>query len=456
MEREIFVVTGYGQGHLQPCMELCKNFSSRNYHTTLVIPSILVSAIPPSFTQYPRTRTTQITSSGRPMPPSDPLSQQAAKDLEANLASRSENPDFPAPLCAIVDFQVGWTKAIFWKFNIPVVSLFTFGACAAAMEWAAWKLDATDIKPGETRLIPGLPEEMALTYSDVRRKSSVPSRGGRGGPPKPGDKPPWVPEIEGSIALMFNTCDDLDGLFIKYMADQIGIPAWGVGPLLPEQHWKSTSSLVRHCEIREQKRQSSCSEEEVIQWLDSKPRGSVLYVAFGSEVGPTREEYRELAGALEESTGPFIWVVQPGSEEYIPHDLDNRVSNRGLIIHAWAPQALILNHISTGGFLSHCGWNSTMEAIVHGVPFLAWPIRGDQYFNAKLVVNYIKVGLRVTDDLSETVKKGDIAEGIERLMSDEEMKTRAAILQVKFEQGFPASSVAALNAFSDFISRKVT
>lgn len=255
---------------------------------------------------------------------------------------------------------------------------------------------------------------------------------------------------------MFNTCDDLDGLFIKYMADQIGIPAWGVGLLLPEQHWKSTSSLVRHCEITEQKRQSSCSEEEVIQWLDSKPRGSVLYVAFGSEVGPTREEYRELAGALEESPGPFIWVVQPGSEEYMPHDLDNRVSNRGLIIHAWAPQALILNHISTGGFLSHCGWNSTMEAIVHGVPFLAWPIRGDQYFNAKLVVNYIKVGLRVTDDLSETVKKGDVAEGIERLMSDEEMKTRAAILQVKFEQGFPASSVAALNAFSDFISRKVT
>ncbi|XP_052296651.1 uncharacterized protein LOC107176354 [Citrus sinensis] len=178
MERGIFVVTGYGQGHLQPCMELCKNFSSHNYHTTLVIPSILVSAIPPSFTQYPRTRTTQITSSGGPMPPSDPLSQQAAKDLEANLASRSENPDFPSPLCAIVDFQVGWTKAIFWKFNIPVVSLFTFGACAAAMEWAAWKLDATDIKPGETRLIPGLPEEMALTYYDVRRKSSVPSRGG--------------------------------------------------------------------------------------------------------------------------------------------------------------------------------------------------------------------------------------------------------------------------------------
>lgn len=86
---------------------------------------------------------------------------------------------------------------------------------------------------GATRLIPGSPEEMALTYSDIRRKSSVPSRGGRGEPPKRGDKPPWVPEIEGSIALMRNTCDDLDGSFIKYMADQIGISAWNSTGNLP-------------------------------------------------------------------------------------------------------------------------------------------------------------------------------------------------------------------------------
>lgn len=89
----------------------------------------------------------------------------------------------------------------------------------------------------------------------------------------------------------------------------------------------------------------------MIQWLVSKPRGSVLYVAFVSEVGPTTEEYRELADALEESTLPFIWVVQPGSEEYIPHELANRVGDGGLVIHGWAPQLLILNHISTGGFL---------------------------------------------------------------------------------------------------------
>ncbi|KAK3230878.1 hypothetical protein Dsin_002759 [Dipteronia sinensis] len=457
MEGEIFVVTGDGQGHIHPCMQLCNHLSSRNYHTTLIFPSNFASAIPSSFTQHPLTKAAQITSSGRPMPGSDPLLQQSSQDLEAHLVYHSRNPGSPTPLCAVVDFQMGWTKGVFWKFNIPVISLFTFGACAAAMEWGAWKCQAADIKSGEIRTIPGLPEEMALTYSDLKRKSSGPPRGGKGCPPKPGNRPPWVPEIEGSVALMFNTCDDLDGPFIKYMADQTGMPAWGVGPLFPEQYWKSsnTSSLIRDGEIREQKRQSNFTEEEVIQWLDSKPRGSVLYVAFGSEVGPAAEEYPRLGNVLEESTRAFIWVVQPGSDGHVPDGLDNRVGSRGLIVYGWAPQLLILSHKSTGGFLSHCGWNSTMEAIGRGVPFLAWPIRGDQYFNAKLAVSHLKVGYRVTDDSSQMINKDDLVEGIERLMGDLEMKKRAQMLSAKFQQGFPTTSMAALDAFCDFIRQKV-
>ncbi|XP_044478381.1 UDP-glycosyltransferase 73C4-like [Mangifera indica] len=445
MEGQICVVAGYGLGHLHPCMELCKHISSMIYHTTLLFPSIFASAIPPSFLQRPRSQIVQLTSSGRPMPGSDPLRQPCAEDLETHLLNCLENPDLPTPLCAIVDFQMGWTKALFSKFNIPVISLFTFGACAAAMEWGAWKIQASNITSGETRVVPGLPEEMALTYSDLKRKP--------GGPPKPGDMPRWVPGIEGSIALMFNTCDDIDGPFIKYIGDQMGLPAWGVGPLLPEQYWKSSEPLIRDREIGEQKRQSSLTDQNVIQWLDSKPHGSVTYVAFGSEVGPTTEEYQQLAGALEESTRPFIWVIQPGSEAHIPQGLDDRVGNRGLIIYGWAPQLMILSHESTGGFLSHCGWNSTMEAIGRGIPFLAWPIRGDQFFNAKLVVSHLKIGYIVADDLSEMVKKDDIVKGIESVMGDEEMKKRAEILSGKFEHGFPATSVAALEAFSEFISK---
>ncbi|KAA8521243.1 hypothetical protein F0562_011920 [Nyssa sinensis] len=370
---------------------------------------------------------------------------------------------------------MGWTKHVFWKFNIPVISFFTFGACAAAMEWGAWKADTGNMKPGEFRTIPGLPEEMVIRYSDLKRRPGGPPRGGGagppgstsvrppggggGGPPKPGDQPPWVPLIDGSVALMFNTCDDIERPFLDYMADQMGMPVWGVGPLLPEQYWKSSDTLIRDREIRQSKRQTNYTEDEVIQWLDSKPRASVLYVAFGSETGPTTEEYPQLADALADSSCPFIWVIQPGKdgsgseESSFTHGLDSKIGDRGLIIKGWAPQLLILSHPSTGGFLSHCGWNSTAEAIGRGVPFVAWPIRGDQIYNAKLVVNHLRVGyMALSGDSSEMAKKEYILEGIEKLMGDEEMHKRAAVLRAKFEGGFPGSSEAALDAFRNFIT----
>ncbi|KAK4788177.1 hypothetical protein SAY86_019496 [Trapa natans] len=459
----VFVVTGSGQGHVHPCMELCRHLGSRDYHTTLVVPSSLSSAIPSSFSSHPFVSIAQITvPPGPPMPPSGPVAhQQAHQDLLAHLSAHSCDPSLPPALCAIVDFQLGWTKECFRKFQIPVISFFTFGACAAAMELGAWRAQASDLGPGESRPIVGLPEEMAVTYWDLKRKPMGPPRGSGavsggkhpGGPPRPGDMPPWVPQVEGPVGMMFNTCDDLERPFLEYMEAQMGMPAWGVGPLLPEPYWRSSDSLVRDGAVRQHTRHSNYSEEEVIQWLDRKPQRSVLYVAFGSEVGPAVEEYPELVAALEESSHPFIWAVQskPGQPRYFPEGLDARVGDRGLVIDGWAPQLLILSHPSTGGFLSHCGWNSTAEAVGLGVPLLAWPIRGDQHYNAKLVVSHLRVGHRVADDLSENVKKGDILRGIEKLMGDEEAHERAARLKARFAGGFPASSAAALDAFQGYV-----
>lgn len=354
-----------------------------------------------------------------------------------------------------------------------------------------WKARPLDIKPGESRLLPGLPKEMALLHSDTKQGphgpppppphgGGPPPHGGgppppgghgpgKGGPPKQGDQPPWVEEVKGSIAMLINTCDDLERPFIEYLANQKGVPVLGVGPLLPEQYWKSAGSILHDRDFRTDRR-SNVTEDEVIQWLDSKPRSSVLYISFGTEVGPTTEEYEELAGALEASTQvSFIWVIQPDSgrpgppplpgqsgpdkdrEGYYPHGLESRVGERGLIICGWAPQLLILSHPSTGGFLSHCGWNSTVEAIGRGVPFLAWPIRGDQHYDAKLVVKYLKVGYMVSEDLSEKIEKEEIIRGIGKLMADDDIKRRAVELGAIFEHGFPSASVAALDAFRDLI-----
>ncbi|XP_054808598.1 scopoletin glucosyltransferase-like [Prosopis cineraria] len=507
MSVDIWVVPFVGQGHLLPTIELCKHLVSRNVKVTLVISSNLSSFLPSSLHQYSLLHVAEIPAA--PMPPPEQGShpfhsihkiqgyyfQQLQNLLSAQLDNSARRT------VAIVDVMMSWILEAFNKFHVPRVAFFTSGACSAALEYAIWKAHPEDLKPDEIRLLPGLPQEMALTLSDLQQgphgppplpppgvgASLPPPPGGPGhmgppppggpgrmGPPPPGGQPPWVEEVREAIALLFNTCSDLEAPFIDYVANQTGKPIWGVGPLLPEKYWKSAGSLLHDREIRTNRR-SSITEDEVVQWLDSKPRGSVLYVSFGSEVGPTMEEYPRLAGALESSDQPFIWVLQPGagrmgpppemvgskpgsdepeSEGYFPHGMDSRVGRRGLIIRGWAPQLLILSHPSTGGFLSHCGWNSTVEALGRGVPFLAWPIRGDQYHDAKLVVQHLKVGYKVSDNLAE-VKKDDIVKGIERLMGDKEMKRRAEKLSEKFQHGFPSSSQAALDAFKDYVNQKL-
>jgi len=484
MSREICILPFFGQGHLLPCFQLCNHLTSTNFHVTLLISSTLATSIPSSLRQHPLFQLTLIPSQP-PLPSPDHHHDELTKGLQ-NIFSNYPRPT--RPVCAIVDVMMSWSNDVFKKFEIPTVAFFTSGACSAAMELATWKAQPLDLKYSEICFLPGLPDDMALTYSDLKQRlhdpppPPPPQHGipppprecgpSKMGSPKLGGQPPWLDEIQETIALMINTCVDLELPFINYIADHVKKPVWGVGPLLPEQYWKSSGSIIHDCDFRSN-RLSSVTEEEVIQWLDFKPHSSVLYVSFGSEVGPTMEEYTELAQAMESCEQPFIWVVQTGSgrpspprlggepdlgipkaEGYFPHGLDKRVGNRGLIIRGWAPQLLILSHTSTGGFLSHCGWNSTIEAIGRGIPLLAWPIRGDQYHNAKLVVSRLRVGYMVSNDPSEKVAKDEIVMGIERLMGDEEMKKTAEVLSAKFRSGFPRSSVAALDAFKDFIKQR--
>ncbi|GKA91473.1 UDP-glucosyl transferase 73B2-like protein [Tanacetum coccineum] len=485
---EILVVPFFGTGHLNPAMELCKNISSHNYDVTLVIASHLSSSIPSTFTDHSSfihvaeisDTPPQTPESATQAPPKgDPLhdqNEQMGEGIKSFLSTRSE----VKPICVVLDVMMSWSKDIFVHHKIPVVSFFTSGATFSAVDYGKWKAQVGDMKPGEIRELPGLPKEMSVSFEDLSKGPRGRSGGG-GGRRGPGTKPRWVDDVDGSVALLINTCDNLERLFIDYIAEQTKLPVWGVGPLLPENYWNSVGSLLHDSEMRSNHK-SNYTEDQVFQWLESKPTESVIYISFGSEVGPTMDEYKELAKALEESDQSFIWVIQPGSgktgiprsflgaaqtetdekeEGYYPEGLDVKVGNRGLIITGWAPQLLILSHPSTGGFLSHCGWNSTAEAIGRGVPILGWPINGDQFDVAKLVANHLKIGFVMSsadNDNGKLVRfsKDDIVAGIEKLMVDETVHTQAKKLSKEFESGFPRSSVDALGAFVEFISQKAT
>ncbi|KDO40808.1 hypothetical protein CISIN_1g039607mg [Citrus sinensis] len=181
--------------------------------------------------------------------------------------------------------------------------------------------------------------------------------------------------------------------------------------------------------------------------------GSMALMFNTCDVDPTLDEYLVLANALEASNRPFIWVIQGGAGRldplrhlnkpvegsYFRSGLDNKVGETGG--PEWAPTVedtfkpvpqLRLIPARTG--LAHKG-----ETIGCQVPILAWPIRGDQHYNAKFVINHLK---------------DDIVSGIEKLMSDQEIKKRAHILRSIFNHGFPLSSVASSNAFIGLINQK--
>lgn len=138
-----------------------------------------------------------------------------------------------------------------------------------------------------------------------------------------------------------------------------------------------------------------------------------MLVSFESGYFLTKEELEEVAFGLELSDVNFIWVVRfpkgenKSLEEALPQGFFERIGDRGMVMGGWAPQAKILTHLSIGGFVSHCGWNSISESINSGIPIIAMPMDLDQPMNAKLLVE-IGVALEVVRDDNGTLHRGDI------------------------------------------------
>ncbi|KAJ8750129.1 hypothetical protein K2173_014044 [Erythroxylum novogranatense] len=130
-----------------------------------------------------------------------------------------------------------------------------------------------------------------------------------------------------------------------------------------------------------------------LAWLEGQPARSVVYVSFGSRMGMSREQIREVGDGLVRSGSRFIWVVKEKRvdveddedlDQVLGDELMDRVRMKGQVLR-WSNQVDILSSPAVGAFVSHCGWNSVIEAFWYGVPILAWPQHGDQKINAEIV-----------------------------------------------------------------------
>ncbi|KAI3443947.1 hypothetical protein Pfo_000612 [Paulownia fortunei] len=107
-----------------------------------------------------------------------------------------------------------------------------------------------------------------------------------------------------------------------------------------------------------------------MKWLDERTSKSVVYVSFGSMAELQAEQMEELAQALKLSDKYFLWVVRATEESKLPKDFSAEATEKGLVV-SWCPQLEVLAHKAIGCFVTHCGWNSTLEALGLGVPMVA-------------------------------------------------------------------------------------
>ncbi|XP_059632108.1 UDP-glycosyltransferase 75C1-like [Cornus florida] len=222
-------------------------------------------------------------------------------------------------------------------------------------------------------------------------------------------------DAEPNPQVLVNTIDALESNTLRAIKKLNMIP---IGPLIPSAFLdgKDPSDTSNEGDMFQK-------STEYVEWLNSKPESSVVYLSFGSISVLSEKQREEMAHGLLESQRPFLWVVRK-TDQY-GENVENEIScmeeleKQGMIV-PWCSQVEVLSHPSLGCFVTHCGWNSTLESLVFGVPMVAFPGRMEQETNAKLITHVWETGVRVTVNEERIAEREEFKRCIEMVMGDGE------------------------------------
>ncbi|GER45428.1 UDP-Glycosyltransferase superfamily protein [Striga asiatica] len=327
----------------------------------------------------------------------------------------------PLPSCIICDKHLPWTADTCDRLRIPRI---VFDGMSCFAQLVMHRLYASEIHttvgPSEPFAVPNLPDKIELTRLQLPGYFNP-------GSVDVGSIRQRVKETEHRAhGVVANTFAELEGPYLDEYRKLKSGRVWCVGPL---SLFGDDGPLDR----AQRGNRASIDAGECIGWMDGQKPGSVVYACLGSLSRLSPAQFVELALGLELLGRPFILVVKGGDkseeiEKWISESgFERRVfGERGLLIRGWAPQVLILSHSAVGGFLTHCGWNSTLEGVSAGVPMITWPIFAEQFLNEKLVVQVLRtgvgVGVKSVAHLGEEtspeneVGREDIRSAVERVM----------------------------------------
>ncbi|KAJ8539242.1 hypothetical protein K7X08_013494 [Anisodus acutangulus] len=346
----------------------------------------------------------------------------ATQMLETQVEELLQDLKPSPPNCLVSDMHFPWTTKVAKKINIPRIVF--HGMCSFALlclhNLRDWKFLESISSDTEYFSVPGLPDEVEVTKAQLKAIVDPSNAEWR----EFGDQ---MKEAEDqAYGIVVNSFEELEPEYVEGVKKAKGLKVWTIGPV----------SLCNKEKLDKVERgnKASIDVHYCIKWLDPREPDSVLFVCLGSLSRLATSQMIELALGLELSKRPFIWVVRHISDEFRKwlneENFEARVQKQGILIHGWAPQVLILSHPSVGGFLTHCGWNSTIEGISVGVPMITWPLFAEQFCNERLIVDVLKTGLKAgmenavmfleEEKVGTLVHKDDIKLVIERVMGEEE------------------------------------
>ncbi|XP_004489091.1 putative UDP-rhamnose:rhamnosyltransferase 1 [Cicer arietinum] len=214
----------------------------------------------------------------------------------------------------------------------------------------------------------------------------------------------------GADLLVVRSCMEIEGESLTLLENLYKKPVIPVGLLPPSLDFSEDISNDddNWCKIS--------------KWLDKHEKNSVIYVAFGSQVVISDEDFTELTMGLELSGFPFLFVLKKKNSDDNRHDWFKKRSNNGLVWTNWVPQLRILAHESVGGFLTHCGWSSVIESLEVGCPLIMLPLENEQGLNA-IVMEEKMVGVKVArNDHDGKFNRDSVAKALRSVMDKEEGK----------------------------------
>ncbi|XP_060173252.1 7-deoxyloganetin glucosyltransferase-like [Lycium barbarum] len=422
------------QGHINPMLKLAKILHHKGFHITFVNTEfnhrrLLKSRGPDSLNGLSSFCFETIPDG---LPPCDADATQDIPSLCESttktclgpfkdlLAKLNNTLDVPPVSCIVSDGIMSFTLAAAQELGVPEVLFWTTSACgffgymhySTIIEKGYTPLkDASHLTNGylETTLdcIPGmenirlrdLPSFLRTTNPDEFMIKFV------------------LQEIERArkaSAIVLNTFEALESEVLESLRTLLP-PVYPIGPL---------HLLVKHVDDENLKGLGSSlwkEEPECIQWLDTKEPKSVVYVNFGSITVMTPNQLMEFAWGLANSQQEFLWIIRPdivsGDEAILPPEFVEETKKRGMLA-SWCSQEEVLNHPAIGGFLTHSGWNSTLESISSGVPMICWPFFAEQQTNCWFSVTKWGVGMEIDNN----VKRDEVESLVRELMAGEKGK----------------------------------